>query len=157
MRILGIDPGYGILGWSVIEKGFSVIDYGTVETEQDTPFDDRLIQIYDGIHQIIKTYLPECVAVEKLYFARNTTTALDVSKAIGVVLLAIKQNGLSYTEYAPTQIKQAITGNGHATKAQMQLMIKRIFGIKEIPRPDDAADALAVAACHSLSQRPVRV
>ena len=149
MRILGIDPGYGILGWSIIEKDFVMVQYGTITTEKGMPLDDRLLDIHTGLKQLIETYHPQHVAMEKLFFSRNTTTALDVAKTIGVIILTLKQAGLDYCEYTPSQVKQAITGYGRASKEQMQSMIKKLFRLKDIPRPDDAADALAVAACHS--------
>ena len=151
MRILGIDPGYGILGWAVIESDMKVVQYGTIETEKNKPLEDRLLDIHRGIEYIIKTFHPESTALEKLFFSKNTTTALDVSRAIGVVILTLKLNGLSFEEYAPVQVKQALTGYGKADKSQMQSMVKTLFSLKEIPRPDDAADALAIAACHSFA------
>ncbi len=155
MRIIGIDPGYGILGWSVIDSGLKLAAYGTIQTPPGEPIDFRLLQIYSELLDIIKKYSPEHAAIEKLFFSRNTTTALDVSKTIGVVLLAFRQSGIDYSEYAPVQVKKAITGFGRAGKVQMQTMIARIFGLKEIPKPDDAADALAIAACHAFySGRP---
>jgi len=149
VRILGIDPGYGILGWSVIENDLKIVQYGTIETAAHKRIDDRLLEIHEGISYIISTYSPDCAAIEKLYFAKNTTTALDVAKTIGVILLALKKANLDYAEYSPSQVKQSITTYGRASKQQMQTMIKTIFNLKEIPRPDDAADALAIAACHS--------
>ncbi len=151
MRILGIDPGYGILGWAVIESDRTVHQYGTIETEKEKPLGDRLLDIHRGINYIIETFQPETVALEKLFFSRNTTTALDVARAIGVVILTIQMAGLEYSEYTPTQIKQAVTGYGKADKGQIQGMVKTLFGLKNIPKPDDAADALAIAACHSFS------
>ena len=151
MRILGIDPGYGILGWSVIDSGFHIIQYGTIQTSSKQRIDDRLLDIHRGLIHIIETYKPDCAAMERLFFARNTTTALDVAKTMGVILLTLRQSGIDYTEYTPVQVKQAITGFGRASKEQMQTMVGRLFRIKEIPEPDDAADALAVAACHSFT------
>ncbi len=151
MKILGIDPGYGILGWSVIDSELRIIQYGTIRTGPEQRIDDRLFDIHRGITHIIRTYQPDCAAIEKLFFSRNTTTALDVSKVIGVILLCLRQSGIDYHEYAPVQVKKAITGFGRASKGQMQEMIKRVYRINEVPRPDDAADALAIAACHSFS------
>lgn len=151
MRILGIDPGYGILGWSVIESDLTLIDYGIIETSAKLRFDDRLLQIHLGLKKIITDYSPQCVSIEKLFFQRNSTTALDVSKAIGAVVLTVRLFNLDYYEYTPLQVKQAVTGYGRASKEQMQGMVKTIFKLKEVPQPDDAADALAVAACHSFN------
>jgi len=153
VRILGIDPGYGILGWSVIEKNLKIIDFGTIETSSSEKIDDRLLFIHEKLKQILVEYSPDTVAIEKLFFSKNTTTALNVAKAIGVVVLTIRIHGLDYAEYTPLQVKQAITGYGRASKEQMQVMIKKIFSLKEIPKPDDAADALAIAACHSFIKR----
>jgi len=151
MKVLGIDPGYGILGWSIVEKNLKLIDYGTIETPKDLHISDRLCMIYSRLNVIISEYNPNTAAIEKLFFNRNITTALDVSKCLGVVILALKQAGLDYAEYTPSQIKLALTGYGRANKAQIQNAIKMMFNISEIPKPDDAADALAVAACHCFS------
>ena len=156
MKVLGIDPGYGILGWSIVEKDLKLIDYGAIETPQGSHISDRLCMIYSKLNEIISEYSPNTAAIEKLFFHRNTTTALDVSKCLGVVILAIKQTGMDYTEYTPSQIKLALTGYGQANKTQIQNAIKMMFNISEIPRPDDAADALAVAACHCFSLSRIR-
>ena len=153
MRILGIDPGYGILGWSIIDDSMKLIDFGVIETSPDIPFENRIYEIHLSLKKIISAYSPDCVAIEKLFFAKNTKTALNVAKAIGAIILTLKMSGLDYFEYTPTQVKQALTGFGRASKNQMQCMIMKIFKIKEIPEPDDAADALAVALCHSFSNR----
>jgi len=157
VRILGIDPGYGILGWSVIENNLVMVDYGTIETSSKLRFDDRLLQIHLALKKIINEYAPECVSIEKIFFQKNTTTAMDVSKTIGAVILTIRMFNLQYYEYTPSQVKQSITGYGRATKEQMQQMVQKIFKIKELPKPDDAADALAVAACHSFLALKPRV
>jgi len=154
VRILGIDPGYGILGWSVVESDLTLVDYGTIETSSLLSFDERLLQIHNALRKIIDEYSPEFAAVEKLFFQNNTTTAMDVAKAIGAVILTLKISDIGYEEYTPSQVKQAITGYGRAPKEQMQQMIKRIFGIREVPRPDDAADALAAAICHANTMSP---
>ena len=151
MKILGIDPGYGILGWSIVDSSMKIIAYGTLQTSSKQRIDERLSDLYRGLLHVVKTYEPECAAVEKLFFSRNTTTALDVAKTLGVVLLTFHLSGLDYAEYAPVQVKRAITGYGRATKEQMQKMIMKIFAIKEIPKPDDAADAVAIAACHAFN------
>lgn len=151
MRILGIDPGFGILGWSVIEDNFKIVDYGSIETPKDMPIDERLFAIYTDICAIIKRHKPDIAAIEKLFFSKNTTTALQVSQAIGVVLLAFRQHALVYNEYPPVTVKKAITGHGKADKKQMQFMIQKIYNLKEIPKPDDAADAIAIATCHAIA------
>lgn len=151
MRILGIDPGYGRLGWSVIDHNLTLMDFGVIETDGGNGLDERLLGIHRILMAVIAEHQPDTAAMEKIYFARNTTTALDVAKAIGVVILSLKLSGIGYYEYTPSQIKHALTGYGRATKDQMQKMIKIVFQLAEIPQPDDAADALAVAACHSFS------
>jgi crossover junction endodeoxyribonuclease RuvC len=151
VRILGIDPGYGTLGWAVIEGNLRIIDYGVIRTEPDLDIDERLLNIHFEISRIIKTYHPGCLAIEQLFFARNTKTAIDVAKCIGVILLTARLNKISYNEYSPSRIKTAVTGYGRASKEQIQNIIKKIYNLKETPRPDDVADALAVAACHFLS------
>ncbi len=156
MKILGIDPGYGTLGWAVVEQNLNIVDFGVIETGANLPIDERLLEIHIGITNIIKTYKPHCAAIERLFFAKNTKTALDVAKCVGVILLTTKLKGLNYKEYTPPQIKSALTGYGRASKDQIQNMVVKIFRLKEIPRPDDAADALAIAACHSLSLNSIR-
>lgn len=150
MRIIGIDPGFGILGWSIIEDNLKIIDYGAIETPPDMLIDERLFIIHTELCALLKQYRPDTAAIEKLFFSKNTTTALDVSRAIGVVFLAFRQHALVYNEYAPVTVKKAITGHGHANKKQMQFMVQKIFNLNEIPEPDDAADALAIAACHAM-------
>lgn len=150
MRVLGIDPGFAIIGWAVIDDTARVVDYGAIETESSFSIAERLFIVYTEISSIIKRYKPDFASIERLFFARNTTTALDVSKAVGVILLAFQQHALCYSEYSPLQVKQAVTGHGKADKKQMQFMIQKIFSLKEIPKPDDAADAVAVALCGSV-------
>lgn len=150
MRILGIDPGYGILGWSVIEKNQCLIDYGIIKTISSLPIEDRLFEIHTRLEEIITLHKPDCAAIEKLFFVKNITTGIDVAKTIGAVILTLKIHNICYYEYTPSQIKQAITGYGRAGKDQMKFMIKSIFKLNEMPSPDDAADALAIAFCHSL-------
>jgi crossover junction endodeoxyribonuclease RuvC len=152
VRILGIDPGYGILGWSVIEKNQKLIDYGIIETGPNQKIDERLLDIHTKLTAIISMYKPDCAAIEKLFFAKNIKTGMDVAKTIGALLLTLKLNNIGYYEYTPSQIKQAVTGYGRAGKEQIKFMIKSIFSMSEIPTPDDAADAIAIALCHSLRQ-----
>ena len=154
MRILGIDPGTGILGFGAIEikNGNNVlIDAGVIKTPVKQADSDRLKTIFDELNQLIKEIKPEVMAVEKLFFSKNVTTAMSVAQARGIVLLLGKQHNLELHEYTPNQIKQATTGYGSATKAQMQEMVKMHLKLKEIPKPDDAADALAAAICCSMS------
>ena len=153
MRILGIDPGYGKLGWSVIEKNQQLVDFGVIETDSDLTISERLYIIHTKLIDIIRLHQPDCAAIEKLFFVNNITTGIDVAKTIGAVILTLRLHNISYSEYAPSQIKQAITGYGRADKEQMKFMIKSIFKLKELPSPDDAADALAIAFCHSLKSK----
>lgn len=157
MRILGIDPGTGILGFGVIDvdaKGaISLVDAGVIRTPVKEDDAVRLLTIFEELQEIIKTNKPEIMSVEKLFFSKNVTTAMTVSQARGVVLLLGQQNGLKLYEYNPMQIKQAITGYGKADKKQMQEMVRVLLRLKEVPKPDDAADALAAAITCSMSLR----
>lgn len=151
MRIIGIDPGTGILGFGVIEadgKKMQLVDAGVIRTPVKEDDAVRLQTIYDELSQIIADTKPEQMAVEKLFFAQNVTTAMTVAQARGVVLLTAMQAGLKIAEYTPQQIKQALTGYGKADKKQMQEMVRAILGLRDIPKPDDCADALAAALCH---------
>lgn len=152
MRILGIDPGYGILGWSVIEKNQKLIDYGIIETLPGQNIDERLYSIHTKLTAIIDLYKPDCAAVEKIFFTKNIKTGMDVAKAIGALMLTLRLKNIGYYEYTPLQVKRAITGYGRAGKEQVKFMIKSIFSMSEAPEPDDAADAIAIALCHSLHQ-----
>ena len=157
MIILGIDPGYAILGYGVIStEGIrsKAIDYGVIKTIAHTPFPQRLERLYTCMNELIKLYKPDHVAFEELFFARNTKTALQVAAARGVALLSAQQAGLPLYEYTPMQIKSAVTGNGHADKKQVQQMIKLLLSLNSIPKPDDAADALAAALCHANTSGP---
>jgi crossover junction endodeoxyribonuclease RuvC len=151
MRIVGIDPGYGRLGWAVTVDTNSVIDYGVLETDSSYSLDERMFIIFTELNSIISEYKPDCAVLEKLYFSRNTTTALHVANALGVILLVFRQYALPYDEYSPSQIKRAVTGYGRADKKQVQKMVTTLYKLKEIPQPDDAADALALCACHSFA------
>lgn len=156
MRILGIDPGTGIMGFGVIDvssKGIKLVDAGVIKTPAHTPQDERLEEIYNSLTEIIKETKPEVCSIEKLFFVRNITTAMSVAEARGVAILTARQSGLPVHEYTPLQIKQTITGYGRADKKQMQEMVRIQLGLKEVPRPDDAADALAAAITHSLMAR----
>jgi crossover junction endodeoxyribonuclease RuvC len=152
MRILGIDPGTATTGFGILDRQynrFSVIDFGIIETTPDQDMPQRLQKIHQGISWLIKSYQPDELAVEELFFNRNITTAITVGQARGVVLLAAAENNLPVSEYTPLQVKQAITGYGNASKKQVQYMVTNILGLSAIPKPDDAADALAIAVCHS--------
>ncbi len=157
MRIIGIDPGTGILGFGIIEviKGKPVlVDGGVIRTPVKEDDAVRLATIYDELTDIIAQTKPDEMAVEKLFFAQNVTTAMTVAQARGVVLLTAMQASLKIAEYTPLQIKQALTGYGKADKKQIQEMVRVILNLKEIPKPDDAADAIACAITHSMTIRP---
>lgn len=153
MRILGIDPGTGILGFGVIEidakNKAHLVDAGVIRTPVNEDTSVRLLTIYDELTSLIKELKPQAMSVEKLFFAQNVTTAMTVAQARGVVLLCGQQHKLELAEYTPLQIKQALTGYGRADKKQMQEMVKVILGLHEVPKPDDCADALAAALCHA--------
>lgn len=153
--ILGIDPGFGRVGFGIIEKlkngEWKAIDYGCVDTSPKKKFVDRLLEISDALNFLIKKHKPRRMAVEKLFFSRNVTTAIEVAQARGAILLSGVQAGLEIDEFTPPQIKQAITGYGKAEKQQMQRMVAIILGIKGKIKSDDAADALAVALCAAQS------
>lgn len=156
MRIIGIDPGTGILGFGVIDANgdmMKLVDAGVIKTPPKTPLNERLNEIFDGLQQIIKETKPDVMSIEKLFFAQNTTTAMSVSHARGVAILAGQKNNLKIAEYTPLQIKQAVTGYGKADKKQIQEMVKVRLGLNIIPKPDDMADALAAAITHSLMSR----
>ena len=151
MRILGIDPGTAIVGFSIIEyenKKMNLLDYGCVYTSKDLPMEERLLQIFNGIEDIIKKYSPEHMAIEELFYFKNNKTVISVGEARGVILLAGKKNGLSIQGYTPLQVKIGITGYGKADKKQVQLMVKTLLKMEEIPKPEDTADAIAIAITH---------
>lgn len=154
MRILGIDPGYGITGFGVIEaeRGQSrLISCGAITTPAGMDFSARLEIIYEDMRQLLATAKPDAVAIEELFFGQNVTTGIGVAQSRGVILLAIRQAGLEVTSYKPMQVKQALVGYGNATKHQMMDMTKRILHLNAMPKPDDAADAIAIALCHARS------
>lgn len=156
MRIIGIDPGTGILGFGVIDiiKGkMKMVDAGVVTTPAHTPHDERLEDIYDSLTDIIAATKPDEMSIEKLFFAKNVTTAMTVAEARGVALLAARKAKLPIAEYTPMQIKQTLTGYGKADKKQVQEMVRLQLGLTEVPKPDDCADALAAAITHSLMSR----
>ena len=154
MRILGIDPGVAIVGYGVIEynkNAFKVIDYGKITTPAHTLLPKGLKMVYDGMTQLVETFKPDVVSMEELFFNTNVTTAIAVGHARGVLVLATENAGVPLAEYTPLQIKQAVAGYGRADKNQVQQMVKRFLNLTEVPKPDDTADALAVAICHAHS------
>lgn len=156
MKILGIDPGTATTGWAILEEkggSFCSLAYGHISTSAKKSNSERLLEIAQDLEKIIKKYKPKEAAVEEIFFARNVTTAVTVSQSRGVVLLTLERAKVKMHGYTPLQVKQALTGYGQAEKKQVQLMVKNILGLKSIPRPDDAADALAIAICHSHSRR----
>ncbi|MBR5569777.1 MAG: crossover junction endodeoxyribonuclease RuvC [Oscillospiraceae bacterium] len=152
MRILGIDPGYGITGFGLIEAdrgNCQLIRCGAITTPAGMDFSARLEIIYEDMRQLLELSKPDTVAMEELFFGQNVTTGIGVAQSRGVMLLAIRQAGLEVTSYKPMQVKQAVVGYGNATKHQVQDMTKRLLHLKEMPKPDDAADAIAIALCHA--------
>ncbi|MBQ1271611.1 MAG: crossover junction endodeoxyribonuclease RuvC [Clostridia bacterium] len=151
MRILGIDPGYGIVGYGVVEhdRGKNIyISHGAITTPAGMPFHLRLAEIYHDMGVLIEKFKPDAIAVEELFFNTNVKTAIQVGHARGVILLAIAEHNIPIAEYTPLQVKQAVVGYGRAEKKQVMEMTRVILGLKSVPRPDDAADALAIAICH---------
>lgn len=154
-RILGIDPGTGIVGFGFIDTGrdIKLVDAGVIRTPAHQAPELRLLTIYEEVCELIQQHKPDCLSIEKLFFARNVTTAMSVSQSRGVVLLAAVQAHLAVAEYTPLQIKMAITGYGRADKKQMQEMVRLLLKLEHVPKPDDAADALAAAITHAQSVR----
>lgn len=159
MRILGIDPGTGILGFGVIDvdnantKTFTMVDAGVITTPAHTPHDERLEDIFNGLTEIIEATKPDACSIEKLFFTKNVTTAMSVAEARGVAILVARQHQVPIFEYTPPQIKQTLTGYGKADKKQVQEMVRLQLGLKDIPKPDDCADALAAAITHAIMAR----
>ena len=154
MRILGIDPGYGITGFGLIEADrgqAKLLQCGAITTPAGMDFSARLEIIYEDMRKLLDLSKPDEVALEELFFGQNVTTGIGVAQSRGVILLAIRQAGLEVTSYKPMQVKQALVGYGNATKHQMQDMTKRLLHLSEMPKPDDAADAIAIALCHARS------
>ena len=154
MRSLGMDPGYGITGFGLIEaeRGQSrLLQCGAITTPAGMDFSARLEIIYEDMRQLLELAKPDAVAIEELFFGQNVTTGIGVAQSRGVILLAIRQAGLEVTSYKPSQIKQALVGYGNATKHQMQDMTRRLLHLQQAPKPDDAADAIAIALCHARS------
>ena len=156
MRILGIDPGYAIVGYGILDyekNKFFPVEYGAVTTQAHTDFQERLKEVYASVDEIIRRTQPDALAIEKLFFTTNQKTVIQVAQARGVILLAAAMNGIPVYEYTPLQIKQSVTGYGKAIKTQVQEMTKRLLRLEKVPKPDDTADALAVAICHGYSYR----
>jgi len=155
MKVLGIDPGVATIGYGLIKKHknrIKLIDYGCIFTAAGEDFHKRLNSIYREIRKLVREYQPDVVACEEIFFYKNTKTALNVGHARGVIILALSKMGVEIVEYTPLHIKQIITGYGRAEKKEIQAEIKKILSLKDLPKPDDAADALAVAVCHLYSK-----
>ena len=151
MKILGIDPGYAIIGYGVLDyqnNHFTVIDYGAITTDAGVPFNRRLEIIYDELTALLEKHRPDAMSVEKVFYNNNAKTVIDVSQARGVIMLAAQKCRVPVFEYTPLQVKQSVVGYGRAEKKQIQEMTKRILNLEEVPKPDDTADALAMAICH---------
>ncbi|MEN6356914.1 MAG: crossover junction endodeoxyribonuclease RuvC [Armatimonadota bacterium] len=156
MRILGIDPGTATTGYGVVDKigvNPKMVDYGAIETSPKKADAERLLDIYNELNKIIDQYNPDVIVMERLFFAKNQTTAIAVGKACGVMQFAAAQRGIPVVEYTPPEVKQSVVGYGGAEKKQVQFMIQRILNLRETPKPDDAADALALAVCHAHSEK----
>ena len=154
MRILGIDPGYGITGFGLVEADrnrFSLCRCGAITTPAGMDFSARLEIIYEDMRSLLEMAKPDVVAIEELFFGQNVTTGIGVAQSRGVILLAIRQAGVPVFQYKPMQVKQAVVGYGNATKHQVQDMTRRLLGLQQMPKPDDAADAIAIALCHARS------
>ena len=152
MRILGIDPGYAIVGVGCIDyegNHFKTVEYGAITTEAGEDMSDRLKAIYDELSEMIERVKPDAVAIEELFFQNNQKTAINVAQARGVLVLVAKNHDIPVFEYTPLQVKQAVVGYGRAEKKQVQQMTKAILGLSQVPKPDDTADALAIAVCHA--------
>jgi len=154
--VIGIDPGTATTGFGLVRdtaQGLEVVDFGTILTPAGLPQEQRLVMLFDQLSKILILHRPESAAVEKLFFSRNVTTAITVGQARGVVLLALARSGLAVDEYTPMEIKQAVAGYGGADKNQIQQMVRALLNLEVVPKPDDAADALAIAICHLHSHR----
>lgn len=154
MRILGIDPGYAIVGYGILDyshNNFSVVGFGAITTDKDMPFERRLLAIYDDMRCLIQMYRPDAMSIEKLFFNTNQKTVIAVAQARGVTLLPAIQAGVPIYEYTPLQVKSSITGYGRAEKQQVQELVRTILHLKEVPKPDDTADAVALAMTHAYS------
>jgi len=159
MKIIGIDPGTAIIGWGIIEENggnVSMVAYGHITTKKGLDPADRLRTLADELETVLGLHNPEEASVEELFFSKNVTTAIEVAQARGVILLTLKRFGVNISGYTPNQVKQAVTGYGAADKRQVQMMTKNILHLSSIPKPDDTADAIAVAVCHAFSRKALR-
>lgn len=157
VKILGIDPGYDIVGWSILSNDFKVENYGVIKTSNGDEFEERLLKIHRSLNSIIEKYNPDSAALEKIFFQKNVKTAIPVAKAAGVIILTLTLKGIPFAEYSPTEIKHSVTGYGKATKDQIYFMMKKLLRLEKIEGPDDAADALAIAICHQLNCRNLSI
>lgn len=158
MLTLGIDPGLERIGYGVVRRVGSkleCIDYGLIKTPR-IALPDRLKLVHDGVVELIEKHHPDYLITERLLFTKNVTTGMDVAKSLGTILLAAADTGIEWVEYSPPEVKQAVVGNGRADKTQVTFMVRRLLGLKEDPKPDDVADALAIAICHSFKARTVK-
>ncbi len=156
MTILGIDPGYGIIGYGLVKydgRQFTPVQFGAIRTEIGAPMPQRLCELYNDLNTLLETFHPEEAAVEELFFNQNITTGIQVAQARGVILLTLAQRGLRPASYTPSQVKMSVVGYGKAEKRQVMEMTRTLLGLKKVPHPDDAADALALAICHGHSLR----
>ena len=156
MRILGIDPGFAITGYSIIDyigNKFTLINSGAITTNAGESFPDRLVKIYDDLENIIKLYKPDAISVEELFFNNNAKTAINVAQARGVILIVSRKLEIDTFEYTPLQIKQAVVGYGRADKMQVQRMVKSILNVEKLPKLDDTTDSMAAAICHAHSSK----
>ena len=159
MRTIGIDPGIAIMGWGIVDEAsgtLSLVAYGALTTPAGMAAPDRLVILYDGLQQVLREHRPEEAAIEELFFGKNVNTAIGVGQARGVALLALAQAGVPIHEYKPTAVKQAVAGYGGADKKQMQDMVRMTLRLAAIPKPDDAADAVAIAICHAYTAPMLR-
>lgn len=158
MVILGIDPGVAIVGYGILHSvrgKTEAVGYGVIRTKAHIPLEKRLTEIYDDLYLLIEKFKPDEAAVEELFFNTNSKTVIQVGQARGVILLALEKNGIKISEYTPLQVKQAVVGYGRAEKAQVMEMTRRLLNLEKIPKPDDAADALALALCHAQSSSSI--
>ena len=156
MRIIGIDPGYAITGFAVVDYNgnhFELIKSGAIETKAGVPLPVRLTKIYDDMQLLVNEYKPDAISIEELFFNRNTTTAIGVAQGRGAVLIIAAKNNIPIYEYTPLQIKQGVVGYGRADKKQVQMMVKTILNLETVPKLDDTTDAIAIAICHAHSYR----
>ena len=156
MIIIGIDPGYAITGFGVLEyegNHFKLIESGSIQTKAGIPLPTRIAKIYDDMNELIEKYKPDAIAIEELFFNRNTTTAIGVAQGRGAVLIAAAKTSTPIYEYTPLQVKQGVTGYGRADKKQVQMMVKTVLGLEKVPKLDDTTDAIAIGTCHAHSHR----